>query len=85
MAAKYAAVITYDNVASYAMAVAVKRSDLSTAAADSGHSTFRLAELAELQNGMVVAGYAVNPPLIAPQASLLATAQANALTLAGTL
>jgi hypothetical protein len=86
MAAKYAAVITYDNIASYAMAIAVKDALAATRVVDSGQTTYRsIGELNELRNGHIAAGFATNPLTIVATASLLATAQANALTLAGTL
>ena len=86
MAGKYAAVITYDNVASFAMAIAVKNALGATAAVDSGQSTYHsLGELHEAQNCNIAAGFATNPLLVTTRATLLSTAQANALTLAATL
>jgi len=86
MVAKYAAIITYDNVHSFAEAVAVKTSLGATHLVDSGLTTYAtIGQITEHHQGHGKAGFATNPPAITAKTSLLATAQANALTLAGTL
>ena len=84
MPAKYAATITYDGAGSFALAVAVKKADNTTAAVDSGTTTVRSqAELIEAQHTLTAAGYATQ--MTQYPSNLLQHAQTDALTLAGTL
>jgi hypothetical protein len=82
--AKYAAVVTYDGVASLAMATAVKKADGTTAVVDSGTSSYRLpGEVTEAYAGLIAEGYAAQANVYPDD--LLQHAQDDALTLAGSL
>lgn len=84
MAAKYAAVITYDNVKSFALAVAVKNSTGAHAASDSGGTTYAsIGDINAAHAALIAAGYATQMTIY--PSSLLSHAQADALALAGTL
>jgi hypothetical protein len=81
---KYAAVLTYDGLGRFALAVAVKDYTNTVRASDSGASNLaNPGELNEYYNTLVAAGFATQRTQY--PSNLLTHAQQDALTLAGTL
>jgi hypothetical protein len=81
---KYAAVLTYNGTGGFALSIAVKSLDNSTHSIDGGGSSVHSqGELIEAQNALLASGFAVQVTQYPD--NLLSHAQADALTLAGTL